>query len=118
MFSFDLDARALLPLLRRFGVEARPVSGECRHVEIDAVGRDIRVALRDEPLDQRDHLGDVIRRLRDHLRIENVQLVPVVHEEARVFVRDLEWRLPRPLGADGHLVATLVGIARRCARRR
>src|SRR2546428_9421577 len=68
-----LDPRTRDALLGRLGVEARAVPGEGRDIEIHPVRGDVRVALRDQPLDERDHLRDVVRRLRDHLGIEDVQ---------------------------------------------
>ena len=80
----DLDAGAGLALIGRLRVEPRAVSRERRRVEVHPVRGDVRVPFRDEALDERDHRRDVLRRLRDDVRIEDVQLPPVDHELPRV----------------------------------
>src|SRR5207247_4912116 len=88
LVGVDLDTRSGLARLRRLGVETRAVPRERRRVEVDAVGGDVRVALRDEALDEGDHLGYVIGRLADDLRIEDVQLRAIDEELLRVALGD------------------------------
>ena len=99
-----LDTGAGLPFVGRLGVQTRPVSREGRRIEVHTVRCDVRVALRDEPLDERDHLGNVVGGLRDHVRILDVQLPPVDHELRRVALGHRERVEPLAARAEGHLV--------------
>ena len=100
----DLDAGAGLALVGRLRVQPRAVPGERRRVEVHPVRRDVRVPLRDEALDEGDHRRDVLGRLRDDVRIEDVQLPPIDHELVGVPLGHGERVEVLALRADRHLV--------------
>ena len=80
----DLDARSRLQLLR-IAVAQFAVIGVLADVEIDVAARGIGGPLVDQPLDERDHVGDVLRRPRhvvDARHAETLQILDIIRRYA------------------------------------
>jgi hypothetical protein len=79
-------------------------------LEVHILARLVGVALRQEPLDHLDHLGDVLARLGIGDRRLDAELPDVLHEEARPMAADLPRIAPFPLRLRLDLVLALVGV--------
>ena len=70
------------------------------------------MTLCDQALDERDHRGDVLGRLWDDVRLEDVELLPVFEELLRVALRDDERVDVLAARAERNLVlAARIGVA-------
>ena len=98
-------------------VEAREIAvvGLLRRVEVDAVGRAVRVAVALDVGDERDLLGDVVGRAAQDVGSSMLSALHVGEERVGVELRDLPRRLAGAPRALLHLVLAGVGVGREVA---
>ena len=103
LLRVDLDAHASF---ERFADVARqlPVAGEPPDGEIDGAVDRVCEAVREQPLDQRDHLGHVLGGAREVRRRQDPDTPLVLTERPLVAPRDLLRRLPFGERRGDHLV--------------
>ena len=94
------------------GLEAATaaVTRVTRRVEVHPVTRGVREALGLQQLDHRDLLGNVLRRVRPHAGLADVEPCKVLLEQVGPHPSDFEGRAAGPLRGQLDLVVAVVGV--------